>query len=61
MKLYLFLRSIVWTSVLAIAASAASLIAAFIAAPLTLTLPLGLAAVTLAILSPRTNAGRYDY
>jgi len=59
MRLYLFLRSIVWTSVLAVAASIASLIAAFIAAPLTLTVPLGLAAITLAILSPRRNG--YDY
>jgi hypothetical protein len=59
MKLYLFLRSIVWTSVLAIAASAASLIAAFIAAPLTLTIPLGLTAITLAVLSPHRNG--YDY
>jgi hypothetical protein len=59
MKLYLFLRSIVWTSVLAIAASAASLIAAFIAAPLTLTIPLGLTAITLAVLSPRRDG--YDY
>jgi len=61
MKLYIFLRSIVWTSVLAIAASIASLIAAFIAAPLTLTLPLGLAAVTLAILSPRSDGTGSNY
>jgi hypothetical protein len=61
MKLYLFLRSIVWTSVLAIAASVASLIAAFIAAPLTLTVPLGLAAVTLAILSPRSDGTGSNY
>jgi hypothetical protein len=61
MKLYLFLRSIIWTSVLAIAASIASLIAAFIAAPLTLTVPLGLAAVTLALLSPRSDGSGSNY
>ena len=61
MKLYLFLRSIVWTSVLAIAASASALIAAFIAAPLTLTVPLGLAAITLAILSPRSDGTGSGY
>ena len=61
MKIYLFLRSIVWTSVLAIAASIASLIAAFIAAPLTISIPLGLAAITLAILSPRTTGSGSSY
>jgi hypothetical protein len=61
MKLYLFLRSIVWTSVLALAACIASLIAAFIAAPLTLTIPLGLAAITLAILSPRSDGTGSNY
>jgi hypothetical protein len=61
MKLYLFLRSIVWTSVLAIVASIASLIAAFIAAPLTLTIPLGLVAITLAILSPRSDGTGSSY
>jgi hypothetical protein len=61
MKLYLFLRSIVWTSVLALAASVASLIAAFIGSSLTLTIPLGLAAITLAILSPRSGGSGSNY
>ena len=61
MKLYLFLRSLVWTSILALAASIASLVAAFVAAPLTLTLPLGLAAITLAILSPRSDGTGSNY
>jgi len=61
MKLYLFLRSIVWTSVLALATSVAALVAAFVAAPLTLTIPLGLAAITLAILSPRSDGTGSNY
>jgi hypothetical protein len=61
MKLYLFLRSIVWSSVLALAVSVAALVAAFVAAPLTLTIPLGLAAITLAILSPRSDGTGSNY
>ena len=61
MKLYLFLRSIVWTSVLALTVSIAALVAAFVAAPLTLTIPLGLAAITLAILSPRSDGTGSNY
>jgi hypothetical protein len=52
MRLYLFLRSIVWTSVLALLLGLASIISAFASAP-TLTLALGLASITFAILSPR--------
>jgi hypothetical protein len=61
MKLYLFLRSIVWTSVLALTVSIAALVAAFVAAPLTLTIPLGLAAIALAILSPRSDGTGSSY
>lgn len=59
MKLYLFLRSIIWTSVLSISSAIAALIAAFIATNPALPTTLGLIAVTLAILSPRRNG--YDY
>jgi hypothetical protein len=55
MRFYLFLRSIIWTSVLAVAFAIASVISAFIAPYLTLAL--GLASVTFAVLSPR----RSDY
>lgn len=51
MKLYLFLRSIIWTSVLSVAASIASLITAFISP--NLSIPLALIAISLAVLSPR--------
>jgi hypothetical protein len=54
MKLYLFLRSIIWTSVLSLLFALASIISAFASAP-TLTLALGLASITLAILSPRKS------
>ena len=55
MKLYLFLRSIVWTSVLSVLFAIASVISAFVAPYLTLAL--GLASVSFAVLSPR----RSDY
>lgn len=51
MKLYLFLRSIIWTSVLSVVLSVATLVTAFIAP--TVAIPLGLVAVTFATLSPR--------
>lgn len=51
MKLYLFLRSIIWTSVLAVVASIAALIAAFVSSDL--ATPLALVAIALAVLSPR--------
>jgi hypothetical protein len=51
MKLYLFLRSIIWTSVLSVTACIAALVTAFIAP--TLSIPLGLVAIALATLSPR--------
>lgn len=53
MKLYLFLRSIVWTSVLSIVLGLASIISAFAPASTPLTFALGLASISLAILSPR--------
>jgi hypothetical protein len=55
MKLYLFLRSIIWTSVLAVSSAVASLIAAFIATTPNLPIAFGLTAVVLAVLSPRSN------
>ena len=53
MRLYLFLRSIIWTSVLSLVLALASIISAF-AAP-SLTLALGLASITFAVLSPRKS------
>lgn len=53
MKLYLFLRDLIWTSIFAVLFATASVVAAFINSP-NLTLGFGLAAVALAILSPRT-------
>ena len=55
MRIYLFLRSIIWTSVLSVVSIVASLISAFIAPDF--AVPFGLAAVALASLSPR----RSDY
>jgi len=52
-KLYLFLRSIVWTSVLSVASAIGSLVSAFTISEL--SIPLGLIAVTFAILSPRKS------
>jgi hypothetical protein len=49
MKLYLFLRSIVWTSVLSAAAIIATLIAAFTIPQM--VLPFGLSSIALAVLS----------
>lgn len=49
MRLYLFLRSIVWTSVLSVSAILATLIAAFTVPEM--VLPFGLAAIALAALS----------
>lgn len=49
MRLYLFLRSIVWTSVLSVSAILATLIAAFVVPQM--VVPFGLTAITLAILS----------
>lgn len=55
MKLILFLRSIVWTSVLSLLLIVASTISALLSAPLTLTLPLGLAAIASAVLSTQAD------
>jgi uncharacterized membrane protein len=55
MKLYLFLRSIIWTSVISIALALASIISAFAPASTPLTFALGLASITFAILAPRRN------
>lgn len=51
MKLYLFLRSLVWTAILSVAFVIAMLVAAF-AAP-DLVPPFGLSALAFAILTPR--------
>lgn len=53
MKLYLFLRSIIWTSVFAVAAAIGSLVTAFTYPDL--AVPFGLVAIALAILSPRKS------
>lgn len=55
MKLILFLREIVWTSVLSLLFIAASTISALFLAPLTITIPLGLAAIALAVLSTQAD------
>ena len=55
MKLYLFLRSIVWTSVFSVLAAVLTVISAFTSPAL--SIPLGLISISLAILSPR----RSDY
>jgi hypothetical protein len=55
MNLYLFLRSIVWTSILSVSSAIASLIVAFILPSPTPAIAFGLTALTLAILSPRKN------
>jgi hypothetical protein len=57
MKFYLFLRSIIWTSVLAILLVIASIVALIISPTPTPSITLGLAALTLATLAPR----RSDY
>ena len=57
MKLYLFLRSIIWTSVLSVVAAVASLITAAIPATQQgLPIPLALISISLAILAPRNNS-----
>ena len=51
MKLYLFLRSLVWTAILSVVFIIATLVAAFIAPDLAPSL--GLVALAFAVLSPR--------
>ena len=51
MKLYLFLRSLVWTAILSVASAIASLITAFINPDI--AIPLGLIAIAFAALAPR--------
>lgn len=51
MKLYLFLRSIVWTAVISVAFSIAAVITAFTAPAL--ATPFALVAIALGVLSPR--------
>ena len=53
MKLYLFLRELIWTSILSVASTVASLILAFIDPQL--AIPFGLAAISLAVLAPRAE------
>jgi hypothetical protein len=52
-KLYLFLRSIVWTSVISVITSALALITAFTAPGL--AIPLGLISIALAVLTPKRD------
>ena len=55
MKLYLFLRSLIWTSILSVSAAIASVVSAFIQPESQVAIPLGLASVALAVLSPRAT------
>lgn len=55
MKLYLFLRSIVWTSILSVSAAVAALITAFTTTDLTITIAFGFTAITLAVLAPKVT------
>lgn len=55
MKLYLFLRSIVWTSVLSILGFIASIALALVDAPIQTVLATSLASVSLAILSTKVG------
>ena len=51
MKLYLFLRSLVWTAIFSVVSAIASLITAFTNPDL--AVPFGLAAIAFAALAPR--------
>lgn len=53
MKLYLFLRSIIWTSVLSVTLALASIISALASAATPVAFSLGLASITFAVLAPR--------
>lgn len=53
MKLYLFLRSIIWTSVISVLAATAALVLTFIAPPF--SIPLALISISFSIL---TSASR---
>ena len=53
MKLYLFLRSIIWTSVFSVLLLVASLVSAFLDS--NLAVPLGLGSIALAVLSSKRN------
>ena len=55
MRLYLFLRSIVWTSVISVLLALASIISALASAATPIPFALGLASITFAILAPRRN------
>jgi hypothetical protein len=55
MRLYLFLRSIVWTSVFSIASLVASIILALLNAPLALVLAFAISSVALATLSTKVG------
>jgi hypothetical protein len=52
-RLYLFLRSVVWTSVLSALAIIATIVSAFVAPDF--AVPFGLSAIALAVLSPRRS------
>jgi hypothetical protein len=53
MKLYLFLRSLIWTSILSVASMVAALIAAFTITEV--AVPLALVSISLAVLSPKAT------
>lgn len=53
MKLYLFLRSLVWTAILSVAFVIATLVAAFTNPDF--VAPFGLSALTFAILTPKKS------
>lgn len=54
MKLYLFLRSLIWTAILSVAFIIATLIAAFTNPDL--VTPFGLTAIAFAVLTPKRDA-----
>lgn len=55
MKLYLFLRSLVWTSIISTASALLALISSVLRADLTLVVAFATLAITFAILSPRKD------
>jgi hypothetical protein len=56
-KLYLFLRSIIWTSILSVISIIGTLVAVIIATPLA-AIPFGLTAIALAVLSLTSDRGK---
>ena len=57
MKLYLFLRSLIWTSILSVLSIIATLLLVILATPI-IALPVGLTAIALAVLSLTSDRGK---